>query len=78
MNLSEDYELLESLFVQPNLSEAAGELLEVHRRGDQDVLLEMAPTTCNLLLRFASKYREWSTPPSTKSWAGSLLLANIK
>jgi hypothetical protein len=58
MNLSEDYELLESLFVQPNLSEAAGELLEVHRRGDKDVLLEMAPTTCNRLLRFSSKYRE--------------------
>lgn len=55
MNLREDFELLESLFVELDPLVAAGVLLEVYRRGDRYVLLETAPTTGNRLLRFSSK-----------------------
>jgi hypothetical protein len=60
MNLSEDFELLESLFVELDPLEDAfgGVLLEIHRHGDRYVLLEVAPSTGNQLLRFSSKDRE--------------------
>jgi len=60
MNLSEDYELLESLFVKldPLKDGFAGLIVEVHRYGDRYVLLEAAPATGNHLLRFSSKDRE--------------------
>jgi len=59
MRISEDFELLESLFVEldPLESGFAGVLLEVHRHGDRYVLLEVAPFTGNRLLRFSSKDR---------------------
>ena len=57
MQISEDFELLESLFVglDPLEDGFAGVLLEVHRHGDRYVLLEVAPTTGNRLLRFSSE-----------------------
>lgn len=60
MNLNEDYELLESLFVEldPLEDGFAGVILEVHRHGGRYVLLETAPATGNHLLRFSSKDRE--------------------
>ena len=59
MQISEDFELLESLFVEMDPLEDGfgGVLLEVHRHGDEYVLLETAPTTGNPLLRFSSKDR---------------------
>jgi hypothetical protein len=58
--IGEDFEFLESLFVGLDpLEDSFGEvLLEIHRRGDEYVLLEMAPTTGERLLRFSSKDRE--------------------
>jgi hypothetical protein len=58
--LLEDFELLESLFVELDQLENGfmGVLLGIHRRGDRYVLLEMAPATGNRLLRFSSKDRE--------------------
>jgi hypothetical protein len=60
MNLSEDFELLELLFVELNPLEDGfgGALLEIYRNGDRYVLLEMASSTGNQLLRFSSKERE--------------------
>ena len=60
MEVKEDFELLESLFVEldPLTDGFAGVLLEVHRRGDRYVLIEIAPTTGNRLLRFSSRDRE--------------------
>jgi sporulation-control protein spo0M len=60
MKPTEDIELLELLFVEldPLQDGFAGVLLEVYRRGDRYVLLEMAPTTGNRLLAFSSKHRE--------------------
>jgi hypothetical protein len=60
MNISEDFELRESLFVELNpLEDGFGDvLLEVHRHGDRYVLLMVAPSTGNQLLRFSSKDRE--------------------
>lgn len=57
MKLQEDFELLESLFVELDPLEEgfAGVLLEVYRQGDSYVLLETAPATGNRLLRFSSK-----------------------
>ena len=57
MNISEDFELLESLFVEldPLEDGFGGVLLEVHRHGNRYVLLEVAPSTGNQLLRFSSK-----------------------
>ncbi len=56
----EDFELLESLFVEldPLENGFMGVLLEVHRQGDRYVLLETAPATGNRLLRFSSKDRK--------------------
>ena len=53
-------ELLESLFVELDQLENgfSGALVEVHRHGDRYVLLEVAPSTGNQLLRFSSKDRE--------------------
>jgi hypothetical protein len=58
--IGEDFEFLESLFVglDPLEDGFGGVLLEIHRRGDEYVLLEMAPTTGERLLRFSSKDRE--------------------
>jgi hypothetical protein len=60
MQIGEDFEFLESLFVglDPLEDGFGGVLLEIRRRGDEYVLLEMAPTTGNRLLRFSSKDRE--------------------
>lgn len=55
MKRTKDTELLESTFVGLDPLVASGMLLEVHRDGDRYVLLEMAPTTDNRLLRFSSK-----------------------
>ena len=57
MKLEEDFELLESLFVEldPLADGFGGVLLEVHRRGERYVLLEIAPATGNRLLRLSSK-----------------------
>jgi hypothetical protein len=60
MNLSEDFELLESLFVEldPLEDGFGGVLFEIHRHGHRYVLLEVAPSTGNQLLRFSSKDRK--------------------
>lgn len=60
MEVREDFELLESLFVEldPLEDGFGGVLLEVHRHGDRYVLLEVALSTGNQLLRFSSKDRE--------------------
>ena len=59
MQIREDFELLECLFVEldPLEDGFAGVLLEVYRHGDRYVLLEVAPATGNRLLRFSSKDR---------------------
>jgi hypothetical protein len=59
MQIREDFELLESLFValDPLEDGFVGVLLEIYRDGDRYVLLEMAPTTSNRLLTFSSKDR---------------------
>lgn len=59
MQIREDFELLESLFValDPLEDGFVGVLLEIYRDGDRYVLLEMAPTTGNRLLKFSSKDR---------------------
>jgi hypothetical protein len=59
VHIREDFELLESLFIEldPLEDGFAGVLLEVHRHGDRYVLLEVAPSTGNRLLRFSSKDR---------------------
>jgi hypothetical protein len=59
MQIREDFELLECLFVEldPLEDGFAGVLLEIHRCGDRYVLLEVAPSTGNRLLRFSSKDR---------------------
>ena len=59
MQIREDFELLESLFVEldPLEDGFAGVLLEVYRDGDRYVLLEVAPATGNRLLKFSSKDR---------------------
>ena len=60
MQIGEDFELLESLYVELDPLEDGfeGVLLEVHRRGERYVLLEVAPATGNRLLKFSSKDRE--------------------
>jgi hypothetical protein len=60
MNLSEDFELLESLFLEldPLEDGFGGVVLELYRHGDRYVLLEVAPSTGNQLLKFSSKDRE--------------------
>jgi hypothetical protein len=60
MELEEDFELLESLFVEldPLEDGFAGVILEVHRYGDRYVFLETTPASGNHLLRFSSKDRE--------------------
>ena len=60
MQIREDFELLESLFVEldPLEDGFVGVLLEVYRHEDQYVLLEVAPATGNHLLKFSSKDRE--------------------
>jgi hypothetical protein len=57
MQIREDFELLESLFIEldPLEDGFAGVLLEIHRHGDRYVLLEVAPSTDNRLLRFSLK-----------------------
>ncbi len=60
MDLREDFELLETLFVEldPLQDGFVGVLIEVHRSEDQYVLLETAPATGNRLLAFSSKHKE--------------------
>ena len=60
MDLSEDFELLESLFLEldPLEDGFGGVLLENYRHGDRYVLLEVAPSSGNQVLRFSSKDRE--------------------
>ena len=60
MQIREDFELLESLFVELNPLEDgfAGVLIEIYRHGDRYVLIEVAPVTGNRLLKFSSKDRE--------------------
>lgn len=57
MKLGDEFELLESLFVEldPLTDGFSGVLLEIHRHGERYVLLGIAPTTGNRLLRFSSK-----------------------
>jgi len=57
MQISEDFKLLESLFVEldPLEDGCVGVLLEIYRSGERYVLLEMAPITGNRLLEFSSK-----------------------
>ena len=60
MQIREDFELLEFLFVEldPLEDGFVGVFIEIHRLGDRYVLLEIAPMTGNRLLRFSSKDRE--------------------
>ncbi len=60
MNPTEGTELLELLFVEMDPLEDgfARVLVEVHRRGDQYILLETALTIGNRLLAFPSKHKE--------------------
>ena len=57
MDLREDIELLELLFVEldPLADGFAGVLVEIYRCGDRYVLLETAAATGTQLLRFSSK-----------------------
>jgi hypothetical protein len=56
----EHSELLEALFVEldPLEDGFSGALVEVHRHGNRYVLLGIAPSTGNRLLRFSSKDKE--------------------
>ena len=67
-------ELLEVLFVEldPLEDGFGGVLLEVHRHGDRYVLLEVAPSTGNQLLRFSSKDRELVYAAFTRERGGPL------
>jgi len=69
----QDFELLESLFVEldPLEDGFVGVLLEVYRLGDRHVLLETAPATGNRLLRFSSKDRELVYAAFAKELGGS-------
>ncbi len=60
MQIREDFELLESLFVESDLLEDGfvGVLFESHGHGDRCILLEVAPATCNRLLKISSKDRD--------------------
>jgi hypothetical protein len=60
MKLGEDFELLESLFVEldPLEDGFGGVLVEIQRRRDDYVLLATASATGNRLFRFSSKDRE--------------------
>ena len=57
MQIREDFELLESFFVEldPLEDGFVGVLLEIYRQEDQYILLEVAPATGNRLLKFSSK-----------------------
>jgi hypothetical protein len=69
----QDFELLESLFVEldPLEDGFVGVLLEVYRLGDRYVLLQTAPATGNRLLRFSSKDRELIYAAFAKELGGS-------
>ena len=56
--LKDDFELLESLFVELDPLVATGVLLEVHRQGDRYVLLETASAAGNRILMFSCKDKE--------------------
>lgn len=60
MQIREDFELLESLFVEldPLEDGFVGVLLEIYRHGDRYVLLETTPAAGNRILRFSSKGKE--------------------
>jgi hypothetical protein len=63
MNVSEDFELLESLFVEldPLENGFGGVLLEVHRHGDRYVLLEVAPSRATSCSGSPRRTWNWST-----------------
>jgi hypothetical protein len=64
MNLGEDYELPEYLVVELDPLEGGfvGALLEIHRRGDRYVLLELAPIPAIGSSGSPRRTRGWSTP----------------
>ena len=66
MNLSGDFELLESLFLEltPLEDSFGGVLLEVHRNEDRYVLLEVAPLPATSSLGFPRRIENLSTRPS--------------
>ena len=74
MDLKEDFELLESLFVEldPLADGFAGVLLEIHRHGNRYVLLEMAPATGNRLLKFSSIDKDLVYAALARELGGSL------
>lgn len=57
MQIREDFVLLESLFVELDPLEDGfeGVLLKIYRHEDRYILLEVATTTGNRLLKFSSK-----------------------
>ena len=60
MQIREDFELLECLFVELDPLEDGfeGILLEIQRHGDRYVLLETTSATGNRIFRFSSKDKE--------------------
>ncbi len=73
MQVREDFELLESHFVEldPLTDGFAGVLLEVHRHGDRYVLLEVAPATGD---RFLQRWKVASLMPSSLATSGTEML----
>ena len=70
----EHSELLEALFVEldPLEDGFSGALVEVHRHGNRYVLLEIAPSTGNRLLRFSSKDKVLVYAALARELGGSL------
>ena len=60
MQIREDFELLECLFVELDPLEDGFEriLLKIQRHGDRYVLLETTPAAGNRILRYSSKDKE--------------------
>jgi hypothetical protein len=71
MNIGEDFELLESLFVEldPLEDGFGGVLLEVHRQGDRYVLVEVAPLPATDSSGSPPRTGNWSTQPLLANWA---------
>jgi hypothetical protein len=74
MQIREDFELLESLFVEldPLEDGFVGVLLEIYRQEDRYVLLEVAPNTGNRLLRFSSEDKKLVYAALARELGGSL------
>ena len=75
MNFSEDFKLLESLFVEMDPLEDGfgGVLLEVHRHGDRYVLLKVAPSRATSCSGSPRRTWNWSTQPSFASAAAPVV-----